>query len=89
MIDLSGVSKGFMQKDGRKFGAIENVTFSIRKGEFLSLLGPSGCGKSTLLNLIAGLEQADSGEISMQGKKSTVRRPTARLFSRNTPCFRG
>jgi ABC-type sugar transport system ATPase subunit len=50
----------------KRFGATEvlrNISFDVADGEFCILLGPSGCGKSTVLRLIAGLEQASSGEI--------------------------
>lgn len=40
---------------------LNNVTFNIEKGEFLSLMGPSGAGKTTLLYILAGLDVADSG----------------------------
>jgi NitT/TauT family transport system ATP-binding protein len=43
--------------------AIENVNFSIEKGEFVSIIGPSGCGKSTLLNIISGLLKPSDGKI--------------------------
>jgi NitT/TauT family transport system ATP-binding protein len=68
MIEIQGVSKRFKERDGGAFTAIENVSFSVRKGEFVSILGPSGCGKSTLLNLVAGLEQTETGRIEVLGK---------------------
>jgi NitT/TauT family transport system ATP-binding protein len=49
--------------------AIDDVSFSVDEGEFVCLVGPSGCGKSTLLNMIAGLESADKGTVSTDGKK--------------------
>ena len=48
--------------------AVDNVSFDVDKGEFVSLVGPSGCGKSTLLGCIAGLQKAQSGAISLDGK---------------------
>ena len=48
----------------KKFGpvvALENVTISIRDGEYVVLLGPSGCGKTTLLKIIAGIVEPSSG----------------------------
>ena len=45
------------------FRAVDNMTFSIEKGEFFTLLGPSGCGKTTLLRMIAGFNEIDGGEI--------------------------
>jgi len=51
--------------------AVGDVTFNVRRGEFVSLLGPSGCGKSTLLMMIAGLLQATSGSVSVDGEKIT------------------
>src|SRR5467141_2137906 len=54
----------------RRFGdfhAVDDVTLSIREGEFLVLLGPSGCGKTTLLRMIAGLERPTAGEILIGG----------------------
>jgi NitT/TauT family transport system ATP-binding protein len=47
------------------FEAIRSVTFSVREGEFVSILGPSGCGKSTLLMMIAGLEAVTAGRIEV------------------------
>jgi iron(III) transport system ATP-binding protein len=54
----------------KSFGAtkvISDISFEVGAGEFFALLGPSGCGKSTLLRIIAGLEEADSGVISVNG----------------------
>ena len=45
-----------------------DVNLDIKDGEFIVLVGPSGCGKSTLLRMIAGLEDINSGEISLGGK---------------------
>src|SRR3984885_12907412 len=58
----------------KQFGnnkALGNVSFSVRKGEFFSLLGPSGCGKTTLLRILAGFEQPDSGRIFLAAKEIT------------------
>jgi NitT/TauT family transport system ATP-binding protein len=60
MIEVSGVSKRF--PNGTL--ALDAVSTSIGKGEFIALLGPSGCGKSTLLRLIAGLEKPSTGQIA-------------------------
>lgn len=48
--------------------AVKDVSFDVEKGEFVSLVGPSGCGKSTLLGCIAGLQQAQKGSITLDGK---------------------
>ena len=51
--------------------AIENISFDVSKGEFVSIVGPSGCGKSTLLSCIAGLTTPTSGKIILEGKEIT------------------
>ena len=51
--------------------ALDNVSFSIEKGEFIVILGPSGAGKSTLLNLLGGMESATKGTILVDGKVIT------------------
>ncbi|MBV4420580.1 ABC transporter ATP-binding protein [Clostridium tyrobutyricum] len=48
--------------------ALKDISFSVKEGEFLSIVGPSGCGKSTLLNIIAGLIKPSSGEIYVDNK---------------------
>src|SRR5512146_347072 len=76
MLEVRQLSKVFFeQNDPRKPGlvALFNVSLSIRKNEFVSLLGPSGCGKTTLIRIIAGLIEADRGEVVVDGK--TVKAP--------------
>jgi ABC-type nitrate/sulfonate/bicarbonate transport system ATPase subunit len=58
----SDVSKRF-DADGRTTVALDDVSITLRPGEFVSLVGPSGCGKSTLLRLFAGLEAPSAGSI--------------------------
>jgi spermidine/putrescine transport system ATP-binding protein len=64
--------------------ALKNVDLTVRKGELFTLLGPSGCGKTTLLRIIAGLEQADSGSIFLNGlpitQKPANERPVNTVF---------
>jgi len=50
---------------------LTNISFQINKGEFVSIVGPSGCGKSTLLSLIAGLNNPESGEITLGSSGNT------------------
>lgn len=60
--------------------AVDNVSFEVERGEFLTLLGPSGCGKTTTLNMIAGFVQPTSGSIWIQDKPVTELPP----YKRNT-----
>ncbi|WP_130834738.1 spermidine/putrescine ABC transporter ATP-binding protein PotA [[Erwinia] mediterraneensis] len=66
LVTLSGISKAF---DGKSI--ITDFNLAIGHGEFITLLGPSGCGKTTILRLIAGLEEADSGQIVLDGSPIT------------------
>lgn len=62
-------------KGAAAFEAVNSATFSVEKGEFVSLLGPSGCGKSTLLMMIAGLEAISAGTILAAGAPMIEPRP--------------
>jgi NitT/TauT family transport system ATP-binding protein len=52
--------------------ALHDITFSIRRGEFISVVGPSGCGKTTLLSCIAGLRERTGGSVQLYGKDVTA-----------------
>lgn len=56
-----------LNKRYNKRSVLEDISFGVYKGEFLSLLGPSGCGKTTLLRLLIGIESPTSGEIKKNG----------------------
>jgi multiple sugar transport system ATP-binding protein len=73
-IVLEGVSKVF----GGGVVAVDDVSLEIESGEFLVLVGPSGCGKSTLLRMIAGLEDATDGTITIDGRDVTDLPPRSR-----------
>lgn len=68
-------------KNFNKNKVLNNINFSINKGEFVSILGPSGCGKTTLLRIIAGLEPICSGKIYNEGKDITNVESSNRAFS--------
>jgi len=67
-LEISKVSMEFETPTG-PFIALDNVDLTIEKGEFVSLIGHSGCGKSTVLNIVAGLYQATTGGIILDGKE--------------------
>ena len=72
-VAIQGVSKSFGGA-----AILDSVTVETAAGEFLSLVGPSGCGKTTLLRIIAGLERADAGRVSIGGRDVTALRPADR-----------
>ena len=64
--------------------AVDHINLDIRPGEFITLLGPSGCGKTTTLRMIAGFEDATSGQVMLDGENMVVvppnRRPMSMVF---------
>src|ERR1700690_1897246 len=68
-IVLLGVRKSY-PNEGKL--ALRDVSLTVKEGEFLCIVGPSGCGKSTVLKIIAGLEQAERGEVHAPAQLSMV-----------------
>jgi len=66
VIEAKDVSLTFQTADGPVY-ALSKVNLTVAEGEFVSFIGPSGCGKTTLLRVIADLEQATNGQISVNG----------------------
>ena len=81
-VEARGVSKVFRGPPDVR--ALDNVSVTIRKNEFFTLLGPSGCGKTTLLRLIAGFEHPTEGQITLNGQEIShlppYRRPVNTVF---------
>jgi NitT/TauT family transport system ATP-binding protein len=73
LVKLAGVSKVYKSLKGADYHAVKDFSLDIESGDFFCLLGTSGCGKTTVLNMIAGFEQATSGEIRIAG--NTIRGP--------------
>ncbi|MDP5253086.1 MULTISPECIES: ABC transporter ATP-binding protein [unclassified Vibrio] len=67
-LDISHIDMVFPTPNG-PFTALKDVNLQINKGEFISLIGHSGCGKSTVLNVVAGLHNATSGGVILNGKE--------------------
>ncbi|HEY3229361.1 MAG TPA: ATP-binding cassette domain-containing protein, partial [Roseiflexaceae bacterium] len=63
LIAMRGISKRF-----GGIQALENVDFTLRRGEVMALVGENGAGKSTLIKILAGVYQGDSGQILMDGQ---------------------
>ncbi|SEM45375.1 spermidine/putrescine transport system ATP-binding protein [Gemmobacter aquatilis] len=76
-IEARHTIKAFGQGDSAH-RALDDVSITIRKGEFFTLLGPSGCGKTTLLRLIAGFEMPTAGDILIDGAEVTDLPPNKR-----------
>ena len=78
-LQVSGVSKRF-----GTFEAVRDLSFTVERGSFFSILGPSGCGKTTLLRMIAGFSAPDSGDIVIGGRSmhgvGPNRRPVNMVF---------
>jgi len=79
---IDHVSKTFHTESGA-FEALTNINLKIKKGEFVSLIGHSGCGKSTVLNIIAGLQQATTGGIILDGKEISEPGPERAVVFQN------
>ena len=72
-IEVTGVSKTF-ERRGERLNVLDRISLQAASGEFISVVGPSGCGKSTMFNILAGLENPDSGEVRVNGAAATGER---------------
>ncbi|ABM59359.1 ABC transporter ATP-binding protein [Verminephrobacter eiseniae] len=66
-VSIEAVTRVFESAGGQRTQALLPVDCTVRDNDFLTILGPSGCGKSTLLRIVAGLEQASSGRVLLDG----------------------
>jgi NitT/TauT family transport system ATP-binding protein len=84
-ISIEGASKEFETKSGQSVRALSELTFTVRAGEFVSLVGPSGCGKSTTLRLVAGLQPPSTGRLILNGEVvDAPRREVGMMFQTPT-----
>ena len=82
-LTVDDVTQIFALDGGGVYVALKDIDLDIAQGEFISLIGHSGCGKSTLLNLLAGLTQASSGGILMNGRQVTDPGPDRMVVFQN------
>jgi NitT/TauT family transport system ATP-binding protein/sulfonate transport system ATP-binding protein len=69
VLKINAVSRTYIDDEDKTVEALRDISLSVRRGEFLSVIGSSGCGKTTLLRLIAGLDVPESGELILNGEK--------------------
>lgn len=87
IIDIKALNKTYVSGK-TTFQALKDVSFTIKKGEFVVILGPSGSGKTTLLNIISGLDRATEGHVIVNGTNlSALKNAELTTFRRNNVGF--
>lgn len=74
-LEIENLVKSYPTPEGDEFVVLDGINLSIGENEYISVIGHSGCGKSTLLKIVAGLETATSGLVTLEGK--AIRKPGA------------
>ncbi len=74
-LEVENLTKSYSTPDGGEFVVLDEINLSIGQNEYISVIGHSGCGKSTLLKIVAGLETATSGSVTLEGR--AIRKPGA------------
>ncbi len=89
MLQVNNLKKIYTTRFGNvSIQALSNVTFSVERGEYVSIMGESGSGKTTLLNIIATLDKATSGEVLLNGKDiSKIKEKEVSAFRRDNLGF--
>lgn len=84
-IQVNAISKGFQDRRNSKTmkNVLQDISFTVEPGQFVSLLGPSGCGKTTTLTIIAGFQPHDGGEILVNGRSVTKPGPDRAFVFQN------
>ena len=86
LIDLKNISKSFEDTDGESNLVLNDISLSVKKNTFVTLLGPSGCGKTTLLRIIGGFEIPTAGSVLFEGRDIAsippYKRPLNTVFQR-------
>lgn len=71
LIDIQNLTKIYPTRGGSNVHALDNISFQVEEGEFVTVVGPSGCGKSTLLKILAGILSKSSGTVTLHGEAVT------------------
>ena len=82
ILTVKNLKKNYHTKQ-KTIKVFENLSFSVKKKEFLTLIGPSGCGKTTLLNILSGLLKPTRGQVLFEGKKVTKPSPKIGVVFQN------
>ncbi|MFC0206880.1 ABC transporter ATP-binding protein [Chelativorans intermedius] len=84
VLEIRHAKKRFATPEGQEVVALDDVSITVARNEFLTLLGPSGCGKTTLLRVVSGFEDLDGGEILIDrqdiARQPAYRRPVNTVF---------
>lgn len=83
-LNINNISKSFRMADNKIRKVVQDVSFQVKDNEFLVLLGPGHCGKTVILNIIAGLLQADSGQVLLDGQQVTKPNPSMGMVFQKT-----
>jgi len=79
MIEVKGINKTFINEGREPLHVLKDVSFSVKKQEFICIIGSSGCGKTTLLNIMGGFVAPTSGEVIIEGV--SIKKPSPRYIS--------
>ena len=89
LLEIKNLKKTYTTRlGGNKVQALESVTFSVEKGEYVAIMGESGSGKTTLLNIVASIDKASSGQVLLEGRDlSKIRQGELSVFRRDNLGF--
>jgi len=86
LLAIAHITKRFSARDGEVL-AVDDFSFDVAEGEFVSIIGPSGCGKSTLFNIVGGLLGDYSGSVTVAGERITATHPAIGMVFQEESTF--